>query len=177
MQRTFHPRGTTVRVRNFLKILPVRRQRALKNGSKQIADIKKLLYAYALSRLNIRFSFRVLKLKHGVDWVYSPSTPPSTNDAILKVVGAAVVANCTEISLSSSESAEDMHDLGSSMGPGQTSNKLYRGCIRLSAVLPKQDAGRLYQLSSFFHFILKKKREEKKEMNEKMLTGERFNQT
>lgn len=143
MQRTFHPIGTTVRVRDFLKSLPVRRQSALKNCTKQITDIKKLLHAYAFSRFNVRFSFRALKSKSGVDWVYSPSPQPSINDAIIKISGAAVAANCTTISLSSSDDMEDMLEPGSSVGSNQTSNKLYRGCIQLSAVLPKQDAGRL----------------------------------
>lgn len=70
-----HPVGTTIRVQDFLKPIPVRRQTALKTASKTLFEIRKLLRSYAFARYNIRFSFKVLKSqtdKH--KWSYGLST-------------------------------------------------------------------------------------------------------
>jgi DNA mismatch repair protein MutL len=91
-----HPVGTTVRVQNFLKTIPVRRQTALKAASRTLSDIKKLLQAYAFARPTARISFKVLKSKNDkFNWIYGPS-PGSTTllSAAARIVGQEVAVQC-----------------------------------------------------------------------------------
>ncbi|KAK2809155.1 hypothetical protein FQN50_003990 [Emmonsiellopsis sp. PD_5] len=90
-----HPIGTTVRVHEFLKFVPVRKQTALKCVPKSINRMKKMLNAYALSRPEIRLSFKVLKGKNESTWVYSAKRNATISDALLTVVGAEVALQCT----------------------------------------------------------------------------------
>ena len=100
-----HPVGTTVRVTDFLKHLPVRRQTALKSVPKILAKIRSLLQAYALARPAVRFSLKVLKAKNEkLNWLYAPSSGAGGGkvvDAALKVVGQVAVAQCEWVSWSS----------------------------------------------------------------------------
>ncbi|MCJ1436192.1 hypothetical protein MMC27_005570 [Xylographa pallens] len=90
-----HPVGTTVRVVDFLKHLPVRKQTALKNAAKIPSKVRSLLQAYSLARPSVRFSFKVLKTKNGNDeWMYAPKIGATVTDAALKVVGQQVVSQC-----------------------------------------------------------------------------------
>ncbi|MCJ1378146.1 hypothetical protein MMC17_001242 [Xylographa soralifera] len=101
-----HPIGTTVRVVDFLKRFPVRKQTALRTASKIPSKVRSLLQAYALARPSVRFSFKVLKTKNGKDqWMYAPKTGATVIDAALKVVSQQVVSQC------------DWHVWDSSMGP------------------------------------------------------------
>ncbi|KAI4178567.1 MAG: hypothetical protein LQ346_007404, partial [Caloplaca aetnensis] len=61
--RVSQPVGTTIRVTEFLKGLPVRRQTALKDATKQLAKVKRTLQAYAFARPSVRLSLKVLKAK------------------------------------------------------------------------------------------------------------------
>ncbi|KAK2798574.1 hypothetical protein FQN51_007594 [Onygenales sp. PD_10] len=89
-----HPIGTTVRVHEFLKFVPVRKQTALKCVPKTINRMKKMLNAYALSRPEIRLSFKVLKGKNESTWVYPAKRNATISDAMLTVVGPEVTFQC-----------------------------------------------------------------------------------
>lgn len=101
-----HGTGTTVRVSNFLKNIPVRRQTATKDSQHILASIKKLLFDYAFARPTIRFQFRVLKsqsnLKH--NWSYIPCKDASNLSLTCsKVVGKDIVAQCAQESIRSDD--------------------------------------------------------------------------
>ncbi|KAI5779871.1 hypothetical protein DFH27DRAFT_657266 [Peziza echinospora] len=94
------PVGTTVRVVDFLKNLPVRRETAIKSSQKYLQHVKKTLVTYALSHPNIRFSLKVLpspgKTKQTPagesNWVYSPSK--AVPEAVMKIFGKDLVNSC-----------------------------------------------------------------------------------
>lgn len=95
-QRASHPVGTTVRITDFLKHIPVRKQTALKSAGKTLSKIKKLLQTYAVCQPTKRLSLKVIKAKNeSNNWMYSGSQSASLSDAALKIVGTDVVSNCT----------------------------------------------------------------------------------
>ncbi|WEW59301.1 hypothetical protein PRK78_004770 [Emydomyces testavorans] len=132
-----HSIGTSVRVSNFLKHLPVRRQTVLKTSSKIILRIKKVLQEYALSRPHIRFSLKTLRRKPEPAWIYAPKQSPSVIDAIAKVVGGEVAAQCL------SQTSDFPNDFSPSHGRGITP------CTKLHAVLPKADASMYARIPIF----------------------------
>ncbi|KAJ9490725.1 hypothetical protein VN97_g2528 [Penicillium thymicola] len=101
-QRTSHPVGTTVRITDFLKHIPVRRQTALKGAARNLTRIKKLLQAYAIAQPSKRLSLKVLKAKNeNSNWTYAPSADASISDAALKVAGTETSSSCAVKRLSS----------------------------------------------------------------------------
>ncbi|KAK5112473.1 hypothetical protein LTR62_004230 [Meristemomyces frigidus] len=99
-QRASLPIGTTVRVTDFIKSQPVRRQQALKNTEKTLKHLKQSLQAYAFARPHVRLSLRVLKAKNDKgNWMYAPKPGASVEDAAIKIVGSACVTQCTWIVL------------------------------------------------------------------------------
>ncbi|CAK4030767.1 PMS1 1 [Lecanosticta acicola] len=89
------PIGTTVRVTDFIKANPVRRQNALKNTDKCIKTIKRVLQAYAFARPHVRLSLRIAKAKKPInDWVYAPKPGGNAEEAAFKIVGAACASQC-----------------------------------------------------------------------------------
>ncbi|KAL8728772.1 MAG: hypothetical protein Q9181_005224, partial [Wetmoreana brouardii] len=87
--------GTTVRITDFLKSLPVRRQTALKDSSKQLGKIKRTLQAYALARPSVRIILKVLKAKSDRDnWIYAPKSEASVPDAAVKIIGRKATDEC-----------------------------------------------------------------------------------
>ncbi|ODM21442.1 hypothetical protein SI65_02286 [Aspergillus cristatus] len=91
-----HPVGTTVRITDFLKHIPVRKRTALKSAGKTLSKIKKLLQTYAVCQPTKRLSLKVMKAKNeSNNWMYSGSQSANLTDAALKVVGTDVVLNCT----------------------------------------------------------------------------------
>ena len=95
-EKTAHPTGTTVRVVDFLKSIPVRRQTILKGSTKLLFKTKRLIQAYALARPTIRFSLKVLKAKNDKgNWIYAPKNgaiPEAVlTNATMQVVGKKVV--------------------------------------------------------------------------------------
>lgn len=87
--------GTSIRVVDFLKNLPVRRQTALKSTAATLSKIKRTLKAYAIARPSTRFSLKVLKAKNDKDtWVYAPKAGACVSDAAIKVVGKEVAGQC-----------------------------------------------------------------------------------
>ncbi|RAH69533.1 putative DNA mismatch repair protein [Aspergillus aculeatinus CBS 121060] len=94
-QRAAHPVGTTVRIADLFKHIPVRRQTASKNAAKTLVRLKKLVQAYALAQPAKRLSFRVLRAKNeGNNWMYAPGKDATLSDAAFKVVGKDVASNC-----------------------------------------------------------------------------------
>ena len=92
--------GTTVRITDFLKRIPVRRQTVLKGAAKTLTRIKKLLQSYAISQPSKRLSLKVLKANNeNNNWSYAPSADPSLLDAALKVVGTEISSSCVLRSL------------------------------------------------------------------------------
>ncbi|KAJ5625465.1 hypothetical protein N7510_001774 [Penicillium lagena] len=106
-QRTSHPVGTTVRVTEFLKHVPVRRQTVLKYAAKNVTRIKKLLQAYAMAQPSKRISLKVLKAKNeNNNWLYAPQSTESLADKAIKIVGIEA-SSCCEIRKFPSETSED----------------------------------------------------------------------
>ena len=94
--RASAPVGTTVRLTDFMKANPVRRQRAIKDAEKTLKHVKQTCQAYALARPNVRLSLRVLKAKNDKgNFMYAPKQGGSAEDAALKVIGSACVSQCT----------------------------------------------------------------------------------
>ncbi|GKZ66002.1 ATP-binding mismatch repair protein [Aspergillus niger] len=94
-QRASHPVGTSVRITDLFKHIPVRRQTTLKNVAKTVVRIKKLVQAYAIAQPSKRLSLKVLKAKTETNnWIYAPGNNTSLVDAVLKVVGTEVASSC-----------------------------------------------------------------------------------
>ncbi|KAH3338364.1 hypothetical protein KXW81_009228 [Aspergillus fumigatus] len=94
-QRASHPVGTTVRVTDLFKSIPVRRQTVLKSTAKTVAKIKKIVQSYAIARPTIRLSLKVLKAANEkANWVFAPGKNASLTDAALKVAGTEVASAC-----------------------------------------------------------------------------------
>jgi DNA mismatch repair ATPase MutL len=91
-----HPVGSTVRIKDFLKSIPVRKQTALKNASKTLSAIKTLLQSYAFARGTVRFSLKVLKSKNDkANWQYSPvDHADSLREAAVKIIGKDAAGRC-----------------------------------------------------------------------------------
>ncbi|KAF5864241.1 hypothetical protein ETB97_008238 [Aspergillus alliaceus] len=94
-QRASHPVGTTVRIIDLFKHIPVRRQTALKNATKTLARIKKLIQAYAMAQPLKRLSLKVLKAKNeNNNWIYAPARDATIIGAAFKVIGTDVTSGC-----------------------------------------------------------------------------------
>lgn len=94
-ERESLPVGTTVRITDFNKANPVRRQVALKHVDACLKKIKRLLQAYAFARPKVRLSLQVLKAKNKkADWVYAPKLNGNAEDAAFKIVGAQCASSC-----------------------------------------------------------------------------------
>lgn len=131
-QRTSHPVGTTVRITDFLKHIPVRRQTALKGAARNLTRIKKLLQAYAIAQPSKRLSLKVLKAKNeNGNWTYAPSADASISDAALKVAGTETSSSCAVKRLSSQKTDGNQR--------GQLDQEEYEAI----AVLPKTQFGEL----------------------------------
>ena len=65
--------GTTVKITDFIKSNPVRRQVALKHTDQSLKRIKHILQSFAFARPHVRFSLKVLKAKNDKgNWMYAP---------------------------------------------------------------------------------------------------------
>lgn len=128
-QRTSHPVGTTVRIADFLKHIPVRRQTAVKAATNCLTKIKKLIQAYAFAQPSRRFSLKVLKAKNeSNNWIYAPGTDSSLPDAAMKIVGIDVASCCVMKQFSSLSTPRG--------GTGSDQND-----YKLMAFLPAADTG------------------------------------
>ena len=119
--------GTTVRITDFLKHIPVRKQAALKSAGKTLSKIKKLLQTYAICHPTKRLSLKVIKAKNeSNNWMYAGGQNANLMNAALKIAGTEVASHCII-----KEWPSEDND----------------GC-KLVALLPKEDAGKEY-LSPF----------------------------
>ncbi|KAJ5731562.1 DNA mismatch repair protein C-terminal [Penicillium malachiteum] len=120
-----HPVGTTVRVVDFLKHIPVRKQVVLKSATKILTKVKKLLHSYAIAQPSKRLSLKVLKAKNeNNNWVYAPASDATLSDAAVKVFGRDLSSSCIFKTMSS-KSLEAQVDEGE---------------YKLSCLLPKPDS-------------------------------------
>jgi DNA mismatch repair protein MutL len=88
--------GTTVKITDFIKSNPVRRQVALKHTDQTLKRIKHLLQSFAFVRPHVRFSLKVLKAKNDKgNWMYAPKVGGNAEDAAFKIVGASCASQCT----------------------------------------------------------------------------------
>ncbi|PYH41249.1 putative DNA mismatch repair protein [Aspergillus saccharolyticus JOP 1030-1] len=90
-----HPVGTTVRIADLFRHIPVRRQTVLKSSAKTLVRIKKMLQAYALAQPSKRLSLKVLRAKNeSNNWLYAPGQEATLSSAAMKVAGKEVASNC-----------------------------------------------------------------------------------
>lgn len=91
-----HPVGTTIRITSLFEQLPVRKQSALKDATKGLSKIRKMLQSYALARPSVRFSLKILKAKSEKgNSMYVPKSNEATEDAAFKVVGKEAASQCS----------------------------------------------------------------------------------
>ncbi|KAJ5218074.1 uncharacterized protein N7498_000173 [Penicillium cinerascens] len=160
--RTSHPAGTTMRITDFLKYIPVRRQTALKDATKTLAKFKGLLQSYAFAHPTTRFSIKVLKAKNeNNNWMYVPSPDAGIVDAAMRIVGRDVSSCCVVQKLPSESSDQSGYDalaflpkagaeiakannqgqffsvdgrpLSTSRGIGQDATRLFKSYVRAAA--------------------------------------------
>lgn len=109
-----HSTGTTVRVSDFLKSIPVRKQTALKQATKTLSNLKRLLFDYAFARPTVRFQLKVLKSKSDLkdNWSYAPCKDTSNLALVAsKIVGKDVASQCTQHSIASDDGSYRMDAL------------------------------------------------------------------
>ena len=141
-----HPVGTTVCVTNFFSRLPVRKQTALKDAKKTISRIKEMLQSYALARLNVRLTFKVLKAGKS-NWSFAPRANEGMREIVSQVVGRETAAQCVEI-ISTLPNPSHLHAGVSSLGDDTSADlndckrpkTLLQSGFIIQAVLPKPDA-------------------------------------
>lgn len=92
---TSHPVGTTVCVRNVFSKLPVRKQNALKDAKKTLSLVKDLLRSYALARLNLRLSLKVLKADKS-NWSFAPRPNDGLREIVSQVISRDLAVQCME---------------------------------------------------------------------------------
>ncbi|KAF2650211.1 hypothetical protein K491DRAFT_609241, partial [Lophiostoma macrostomum CBS 122681] len=94
-ERASHPVGTIVKVTDFFRHLPVRKQDALKQSTQFIGNAKRLMQAYALARPTVRFQLRILKAKSDKgNFNYAPTVRANVEDAAFKVIGRECASQC-----------------------------------------------------------------------------------
>ena len=144
--------GTTVRVQDFLRHLPVRRQAAEKTAVKMLAKVRKMLQSYALTRPNLRLSLKILKAKDRKgDWTYpkggalSASRAEASFNAATDIFGKKLTSEC-ESSVSTWSSTGEQIDeiIIEHSGSSASTDEAYT----LEAIIPRKDCG-VY----FFQFL------------------------
>jgi DNA mismatch repair ATPase MutL len=139
-EKKSHPTGTTIRVKDFLKNVPVRRQTALKTTQKTINKIRKTLQAYAIARPNTRLFLKILRSQSDSgNWTYGPSSNAGMAEAALKVVGRDVAGQCIERSWPPSDEISSIEGSQSSsiMNGSQRSDATYA----IYALIPTPESG------------------------------------
>lgn len=121
-----HGTGTTVRVSDFLKSIPVRKQTALKQSTKTYNAIKKLLFDYAFARPTVRFHFKILKSGGDLkaNWSFLPCADASNLNLLTsKIVGKEVSAQCKQLAVKSDDGEYTIDALLYAQGLGKSVNK------------------------------------------------------
>lgn len=126
-----HGTGTTVRVSDFLRSIPVRKQTALKQATKTLNNIKKLLFDYAFARPRVRFQFKVLKSGGDLkaNWSFAPCSDPSNLNVLAsKIVGKDVAAQCKQFAVTSDDGGYAINGLLFARDSGMLPSTIYRPC-------------------------------------------------
>ena len=98
--RTSFPKGTLVRIADFLKLYPVRKRIALRKAQDCLNKTRRLLQAYAFARPYIRLSLRVFKAEsNNNDWLYAPKVGENIKQIATKIVGMSCASQCSIASL------------------------------------------------------------------------------
>lgn len=97
--------GTTVQITKLFDNIPVRKQNAMKESTKSIASIKRLLQSYSLARPNIKLALKI-RGEPNRSWSYSPGTVQNVREAALQVFDVNLVSQCVEV-VSSLDSSHD----------------------------------------------------------------------
>ncbi|KAL5357320.1 hypothetical protein BJX96DRAFT_163005 [Aspergillus floccosus] len=156
VQRASHPVGTTVRVSDLFKHIPVRRQTTLRNTTKNLARVKRLIQEYAAAQPSKRLSLKVLKAKNeNGNWMYAPKPNASLMDAALKIAGTDVASTCVLKHWPFTEATSEPPYMGSeldcrmtalvldpnaaSRGIGKNIAKVYKSYVR-SAIAAKDSS-------------------------------------
>ncbi|PQE19907.1 dna mismatch repair protein [Rutstroemia sp. NJR-2017a BVV2] len=143
--RTSHPFGTTVCVTNFIAKLPVRKQNALKEAPKTLTKIQELVKAYALARISVKFSLKIVKGSKGA-WSYAPRRQGTIKDSVSLVLGRDAALQCVEISKlfpgSSSDKSLPPAEMETAVqdGIGTPALLTNSSSFCLEAFLPRRDA-------------------------------------
>ncbi|KAL8987740.1 MAG: hypothetical protein Q9177_003085 [Variospora cf. flavescens] len=128
--------GTTVRVTDLFKSLPVRRQTALKDSAKQLTKIKRILQTYAFARPSVRLHLKVLKAKNDKgNWIYAPKAKANVSDAAIKIIGTRAADQCHWIIWCSDNPPIPFAANGT--GSQETDSS-----YRLEALMPKANGGK-----------------------------------
>ncbi|KAL5336867.1 hypothetical protein BJX70DRAFT_400208 [Aspergillus crustosus] len=94
-ERVSHLVGTTVRISDLFRQIPVRRQTAIKTSKKTLVKIRKMVQTYAMARPSTRLSLKVLKAKSDAgNLMYAPDRHATLMEAALKIAGTDVASNC-----------------------------------------------------------------------------------
>lgn len=102
-----HGTGTTVKVQNFLRAVPVRQQAALKKAPKLLADVRHLLSEYAFARPTTRLQLKILKSRSDFkgNWSYAASQDDTDLSLVAsKIVGKDIVKACRHEAITSDDS-------------------------------------------------------------------------
>lgn len=95
-----------MKVSDFLKSIPVRKQTALKQATKTLNNVKKLLFDYAFARPTVRFQFKVLRSGGDLkaNWSFAPCNDASNLNLLSsKIVGKDVAAQCKQCTVTSDD--------------------------------------------------------------------------
>lgn len=146
--RISHPVGTTIRIVDFLKHIPVRQQTALKASAKTTNKIRKLLYSYAYARPSVRFSLKVLRTNNNKgNWIYAPSSGNTVLEAAVKIGGKKLVEQCHwKVWMSNSEDPERISDVEVNKEAG------FMNSYTIEALLPTKTYGEYLSISTLLIF-------------------------
>lgn len=115
---------------DLFKHIPVRRQTTLKNTTKTLVRIKKLIQEYAAAQPSKRISLKVLKAKsEKLNWMYAPKSDATLLDAARKIGGTDATSVCVVKTYPPSQSCSDDDVVDSDLN------------YSITAVLPAPDAG------------------------------------
>jgi DNA mismatch repair protein MutL len=141
-----HPVGTTICVTNFFSSLPVRKQTALKDAKKTMSRIKEMLQSYALARLNVRLTLKVLKVGKCI-WSFAPRANEGIRQLVSQIIGRETAAQCVEM-ISTLPIPSRVDPVASVLGDNTSANlndrksseMLPQSDFIIQALLPKPDA-------------------------------------
>ncbi|KAI9731508.1 MAG: hypothetical protein M1834_004628 [Cirrosporium novae-zelandiae] len=139
-EKKSHPVGTTIRISDFLKSLPVRRQTALKTSPKVMKRIKNMLISYALARPGVRVSLKFLKAKNGKDdWIYAPKANATALEAAMMIFGKHLSKQYLHISKVIYKDILENSQEETSSNDNDHNCREEQNMFRIDAVLPNPD--------------------------------------